>query len=111
MATMAFYAITLELWISMQPIYFVYPQDIAKQWRAMEPAGFIKVISLGNLLNQTSFLDPGIELSDLHIQVAHVKCDSSATSITDCTSGGWGRGLGDNQGCTQKDIAWLSCEV
>ena len=47
MAIMAFYAITLELWISMQPIYFVYPQDIVKQSRATESAGFIKVISLG----------------------------------------------------------------
>ena len=43
--------------------------------------------------------------------VADLKCDESATTITNCTSGGWGRGLGDNQGCTFDDMTWLTCEI
>merc|ERR1711990_1212821 len=48
--------------------------------------------------------------ADVPINLAHVDC-TDATSITNCTSGGWGRGLGeDPNGCHYPNATWLSCE-
>ena len=47
---------------------------------------------------------------DVPINLAHVDC-TGASSITNCESGGWGRGLGeDPNGCHYPDVTWLSCE-
>ena len=54
-------------------------------------------------------LDPQVESRDIPIQVAGVDC-KKASSVSDCTSGGWGRGQGDFQGCKYEDVLWLSCE-
>ena len=58
----------------------------------------------------TCFLDPDPQPRNVPIQVSHIKCPEGATKITDCRSGGWGRGQGDFLGCSYDNVLWVSCE-
>ena len=95
----------------MPQIYFVNLWDIAERKQATELAGLIEVIFKEIQTNNYLFflLDPEWH-ADVPINLAHVDC-TDATSITNCTSGGWGRGLGeDPNGCHYPNATWLSCE-